>query len=366
MSAKKNTVVVCPLDWGLGHATRMVPVIEQLLNAQIHVVIAADNRPFTFLKQRFPSCTFEVLPGYRPYYPALGFLLPFKLLADLPLMIFHAIKSRKKLKQIVEKHQASGLISDNRYELFLPKTYNVFITHQLHLQTFGWQKIFQPLLNAVMKFFLNKYHEIWIPDLEGSDNLSGNLSRPPLKLRVRQKYIGPLSRFATVSPSQTIASCDILVILSGPEPQRTLLEENLTKQALGLPLYIVIIQGKPGETSEQTESNLQIYPHLNDTTLAGYMKKAQLVVARPGYSTLMDLACFGKKAAFIPTPGQTEQVYLASRLTRKKHAFCQPQNLFSLHEAWESRHRFTGIPRLQNKNQLDNTINHFVDHINFE
>lgn len=365
MSEIKKTVVVCPLDWGLGHATRMVPVVEELLQAKIHVVIAADNRPLAFLKQRFPSCTFEVLPGYRPHYPALGLLMPFKLVADLPLMLFHALKSRKKLKQIVKNQQASGLISDNRYELFLTKTYNVFITHQLHLQTFGWQKIFQPLLDAVVKFFLNKFHEVWIPDLEGSSNLSGKLAHPLLKLIVPQKYIGYLSRFASVSPPQTTASCDLLIILSGPEPQRTMLEKTLTQQALELPINTVLVQGKPGETTDRHDSHLHIYNHLDDTTLAGYIKKAQLVVARPGYSTLMDLACFGKKAAFTPTPGQTEQVYLANRLSRKKQAFSQPQNLFSLREAWETRHAFAGIPRLQNDNQLYTTINHFVDRINF-
>ena len=361
MSGKRKTVVVCPLDWGLGHATRMIPVIETLLAERVNVVIAADNRPLALLKQHFPACFFEQLPGYQPHYPAKGALMPFKLMADLPSMIKQALKSRKLAENIVKKHQADALISDNRYELFQKNIFSVFVTHQLHLQTFGWQKVFQPWLNMIIKFFLKKYDEVWIPDFEGEKNLSGKLSHPVLSIQTPQHYIGTLSRFEGIIEAPSAASCDILIILSGPEPLRTLLEETLKKQALKLDVDTIMVLGKPEESLSIKTGRLQIFSHLDDQNFAGLIKKTKLIVSRPGYSTLMDLSCFGKKAAFIPTPGQTEQIYLADKLKNDKIAYTNSQNNFVLSEAWETRNDYRGIPQNNHSNNLSHFVSSFLE-----
>lgn len=344
MQESQRTVIVCPLDWGLGHATRMVPVIDGLIKSGAKVIIAADNRPLAFLKQRFPKCTFEQFPGYSPRYPTHGFLMPFVMMASYPVMMKKAHKAQVLLKQIVKKHQADIVISDNRYECYIKNVYSIFITHQLHIQTFGWHRIFKMFIQRSIKKYLNHYQEIWIPDFEGNSNLSGVLSHPILKINPKQTYIGLLSRFSLMNVTTEPTENDLVIILSGPEPQRTLLEDSLTKQARDINLTTLIIQGKPEIQEDFQDGNLRKISHANDQLMAEYIKGAGLVVCRPGYSTLMDLAVLQKKAAFIPTPGQTEQVYLAQKLTLEMCAYSHTQKNFNLLKAYESRDQYTGLP----------------------
>ncbi len=356
MMRKKNTVIVCPLDWGLGHATRMVPVIESFIRENYQVVIAADNRPLAFLKLRFPNCIFEQLPGYQPNYPTRGFLMPLAMMAAYPQMIRSAGKARKTLAGIVEKHRADVVVSDNRYELSMPGVYHVFITHQIHIQTVGWQKIFQPFIDLNIRKYINRYHELWIPDEAGEHNLSGILAHPLPNLKPKTSYIGLLSRFSEQKVEIKPIENDIVIILSGPEPQRTLLEEKFTSQALKTDLNILIIQGKPEDYQDVQIKNIRKISHLDDPTMAAYILGAQLIVSRPGYSTLMDLAFLQKKAAFVPTPGQTEQECLAHKLMDEKRAYCQSQNTFDLSKAYQTRHHYQGLSSFENRDALQKAI----------
>lgn len=360
MPPQKKTVIVCPLDWGLGHATRMVPIIELFLAANAHVVIASDKRPLAFLKQRLPGCDFERLPGYTPKYPKQGFLMPFTLMMSFPRMMKKARESRELLMKMAKKNQADLIISDNRYELSIPGITSIFITHQLHIQSFGWQKIFSPFINLMIRKYLNRYQEVWIPDFEGEKNLSGILAHPTLPCKPKQTYIGLLTRFASIEKVLEKVCYDIVIILSGPEPQRSLLEANLIQQALELKKSTLILQGKPEENQDVQLENLRVISHKNDTQMAAYILSAQLVVCRPGYSTLMDLAHLQTKAAFIPTPGQTEQIYLAKKLLLEKSAYSDTQKNFSLQKAYESRHEFTGLPYFGPNTALKNSIDQLL------
>jgi hypothetical protein len=360
MHETQKTVVVCPLDWGLGHATRMVPVIELLLRFGARVVIAADNRPLAFLKQRFPEGIFEELPGYTLKYPKYGALMPLVLMTNYPLMMMKARAARNHLQRIVKKYQAGIVISDNRYELSIPGVYSIFVTHQLHIQTNGWQQLFKNFISSNIKSYLNRYNEVWIPDIERSPNLSGILSHPPLNIKAKQTYVGLLSRFAQINCSPGHPGYDIVVLISGPEPQRTLLENKLTKQALSLDLKTLIIKGQPENTEDYQQGNVRFLSHANDSQIAGFIAGAGLVISRPGYSTLMDLAFLQKKAAFIPTPGQTEQLYLANKLMEEKMAYCDSQKNFNLQHAFETRNLYSGLPLFQHDNTLQMTINRIL------
>ncbi len=360
MPPQKKTVIVCPLDWGLGHATRMVPIIELFLAANAHVVIASDKRPLAFLKQRLPGCDFERLPGYTPKYPKQGFLMPFTLIMSFPRMMNKARESKELLMKIAKKHQADLIISDNRYELSALGINSIFITHQLHIQSSGWQKIFSPFINLLIRKYLNKYQQIWIPDFEGNQNLSGILAHPTLLLKPKQTYIGLLTRFASIEKVTEKSSYNIVILLSGPEPQRSILEANLLQQARKLKKNTLILQGKPEKNQHIHHENVHMISHVDDAQMAAYILGAQLVVCRPGYSTLMDLAHLQTKAAFIPTPGQTEQIYLAKKLLFEKSAYSDNQKNFSLQKAYESRHEYTGLPYFGPNTTLKNSIDQLL------
>ncbi len=360
MQETQKTVVVCPMDWGLGHATRMVPVIELMMQAGARVIIAADKRPLAFLKQRFPECIFEQLSGFSPKYPRLGALMPFVMATNLPKMLFQARRARIHLKDIIRKHRVEVVISDNRYELHSTGVYSVFVTHQLHIQTRGWQRLFDPLISKIINHYFVKFNELWIPDTAETPDLGGILSHPAVNLPVKQTYIGLLTRFSQQKTKSLKTGYELVILLSGPEPQRTLLEKNMMQQALSLNVNAVIVQGKPEMEEDVQHHHLRVVSHADDQTLASFIYGAELVVCRPGYSTLMDLTVLQKKVAFIPTPGQTEQEYLARKLFAEGRAYYDTQDHFNLKTAFETRERFIGLSGFKQENSLQVAIDRLL------
>ena len=355
---QKKKILVCPLDWGLGHAARMVPVIEMIEKKGASAIIAADNSPAEFLKQRFPKNTFVKLTGYSPEYPANGDMA-MVMIKSLPEMLQQAQYSKKELYKIINNYNIDAVISDNRYELSISKIPSIFITHQLNIQTSGWQTIVKPIIDSLINYYLNKFNEIWIPDVTGGFRLSGNLS-VSLKNKAKQFDVGLLSRFSLSHIHECKKSIDLLIIMSGPEPQRTILEELLLSQALETKLKTVILLAKPGEHIDKEIKNVKLLSHLPDTEFSEIIQSAKIIISRPGYSTLMDLAVFNKQVIFIPTPGQTEQEYLAKRLLDEGIAFSQTQKNFSLKDALSEQEQFKGLflendPKLL-EDRIDNLL----------
>jgi len=348
LSQKKN-ILVCPLDWGLGHAARMVPVIEMIEKNGGNVIIAADNSPLDFLKQRFPKIAHIKLSGYSPSYPPNG-NMALAMIKSLPEMMREAKKANEELQIIIDKFNIDAVISDNRYELSTSKKPSIFITHQLNIQTSGWQAIGKPIINMLVNHYVSKFNEIWIPDVTGGFQLSGQLSVSN-KFNNKSYRIGLLSRFSSIPIRNFTDSLDILIILSGPEPQRTILEKLLLAQALVSKLKITMLLAKPGKSINIKVDNVRLISHLPDVEFAQAIQSAKVIISRPGYSTLMDLSVFNKKAIFIPTPGQTEQEYLAKRLFEKGIAFSQSQNNFNLSEAILKQDEFKGL-HINNKPDL--------------
>lgn len=357
MGRSKN-ILVCPLDWGLGHATRMVPVIEMLERKGANVILAADNRPLEFLRQRFPKNTLIQLQGYSPKYPSNN-NMALAMLKSLPEMALKAKKAKRKLETIINEHKIDAVISDNRYELSTSIVPTVFITHQLNIKTSGWQTIAKPIINRTIHHYLNKFDEVWIPDLPGDLGLSGDLSKSS-KLTTKYFNIGLLSRFSKPEVPNNSNSIDILIILSGPEPQRTILEKLLLSQALKTDLKTVILLGKPEEEVDNEIENVTLISHVSDAKFASLIQSAKLVISRPGYSTLMDLAIIGKKAVFIPTPGQTEQEYLADSLIEEGIAFSQRQSNFDLYTALKNSKLYKGLFVNNNSEFLEQRITNLL------
>jgi len=329
-------VLVCPLDWGLGHATRDVQIIEGLLNAGFEVIIGADNAPLSFLQQHFPALQHIRLPSFQISYPAGGSMI-LKMLFSIPKIMVGIFKEHQQLKKIIKDLQVEIVISDNRFGLWNSKIYSIFITHQLWIKTPPGIIIFERILNRINHWFINKYDECWIPDYAGNYNLSGELSHID-KLPNHLKFIGILSRFRLLRKSRPLdqvlsGKYDILVIISGPEPQRSIFENLLIKQISASEYKAIFVLGKPSENIDYNTHNIKFINHLATVDLETLIVETPVIISRSGYSTIMDLVRLNKSAILVPTPGQTEQEYLAKIMMDKKWFYSVSQSKFNLETA---------------------------------
>ncbi len=350
MPDKKN-ILVCPLDWGLGHATRCVPVIQEFLNLGVNVIIAADKRPLAFLKKEFPALTFITFPGYDITYPEKG-IMAVKMLFSLP-RIFRGIRKEKKfLQKIITEYNIDVVISDNRYGLWNKSVKCIFITHQLSVQIPGWLKFFEYFAMQLNKHYIKKYDECWVPDLQGRNNLSGELSAKHKDFH-NVYFIGLLSRFRNYRNkfNDNKIKYDIIFILSGPEPQRTVFENIVLEQLKkNNHLKAIIVRGITESTEEKyINENIKIVNHLKTDQLAQAILESALVICRPGYSSIMDLITLGRNAVFVPTPGQTEQEYLSKLFRNKILFYSVSQRSFSLHKVIEKAAFYGGL-KIDNDN----------------
>ncbi len=343
--AGKKRILVCPMDWGLGHATRVVPVIRLLLEAGAEVVLGADNQPLAFLRQQFPQLAWIRLPGFRPVYHKKG-SLALKMALAIPEMLSEAEKGHQLLEKIVDAEKIDAVVSDNRYELWSAKVPTVFMTHQLDILLPSVLASGRPLVKKLIYGFIKKHNELWIPDFEGEPNLSGKLSHVKKMPLPDTFFIGPLSRFENVSQKPVTASgepLDVLCLLSGPEPQRTIFEELLMSRLKNSRLKSVLLSGKPGESKIQKLGNLVVYPHATDEKMLQLILSAKTIVCRSGYSSLMDLTSLGKSAVFVPTPGQPEQEYLARKMKKEGFFYAVGQKEFDLEKAIKTSENYRGL-----------------------
>lgn len=339
---KKKRVLVAPLNWGLGHATRCIPVIKEFLKQGAEVFIASDGRSLDLLKHEFPQLPFFELKGYDILYPENDSMV-FKMALSVPKILSAIKKEFLATRKLVKEHRIDLIFSDNRYGCFSKNAYTVFMTHQLNIQTPASFQWLSPFISKQNKKMISNFDECWVPDVAGDVNLSGALSHPASVSTV--KYIGALSRFndAIVS-SHAPEIIPILIICSGPEPQRTVFEKIITTQILQQNSKAVLVRGVT-ETNTRAEviNNLEIIHFADAEKMQQLITAASLIISRPGYSTIMDLAALGKKAIFIPTPGQTEQEYLASYFMRQKIFYMISQKEFNLEKALGCIHDYTGI-----------------------
>jgi len=306
----------------LGHATRCIPIIHALLKANYEPVLASDGDALLLLQKEFPLLKSIELPSYNIIYPKNGKHLTFKLLLQLPA-IFSAIKKERKIVcKLMDKADFAGIISDNRFGVYSKKVPSVYMTHQLHVlsgkTTFITSKIHQQ--------FIKKFDECWVPDLEGIQNFSEDLGH--LKSHYfNLKYIGILSR---LQPKELEIKYDLLLLISGPEPQRTLLENKLLLELKHFNGKILMVRGVLKSSSEiSAPDHFKIVNYFLSNELEEAINQSNVVIARSGYSTIMDLAALRKKAFFIPTPGQFEQEYLAKILQEKLMAPYATQDEFT-------------------------------------
>ncbi|MCX7550991.1 glycosyltransferase [Xanthomarina sp. F2636L] len=302
-------ILITPLNWGLGHATRCIPIINALIENKFTPVIASDGMALEILKKEFPNLEHFELPSYHIIYPKNKHLFKLKLLQHAPKLL-KAIKAEKKvIANLIKTKHIHGIISDNRLGAFNKQIPSVFITHQLQVLS-GNTTWFSSKLHET---YIRRFDECWVPDSKTAPNLGGKLSHGDIK-NLLVKYIGPLSRF---SKKEKVIEYDIMVLLSGPEPQRSLFEKKLLEELEHYSGKVLFVRGvvEAHQTIEKT-GNLTLYNFMTSNTLENSLNASKLILSRSGYTTIMDLAKLGKQAFFIPTPGQFEQEYLAKRLDR--------------------------------------------------
>ena len=335
---ERKRILVAPLNWGLGHATRCIPVIEALENHGFEPVIASDGVALALLKKEFPALEAIELPAYQIEYAKNGAFFKLKLMGQIPNMMKAVRRENALVQKLIKEHNISGIISDNRLGVFCKDVPSVFITHQLNVLTGNttW------FTSKIHQQFIKKYAECWVPDVQTTPNLSGKLRHIDSDgLKVR--YIGPLSRLHKKPMEKKY---DLMAILSGPEPQRTMLEERLSKELVRYNGKVIFVKGVV-ETEEKVtvQDNITYYNFMNTTALEQAFNESEMVLCRSGYTTIMDLAQLGKKAYFIPTPGQYEQEYLAHKLKKTGLVPYSRQNSFKV-EDLEKTGMYKGLKNL--------------------
>lgn len=338
MENSTRNILVAPLNWGLGHATRCIPIIRELEKNGFTPIIASDGVALEILRKEFPHLQSLNLPSYEIEYAKNGADFKWKLLKNSPKMIDAIFEEKKTVKKWIAEHNLHGIISDNRLGVYSKKVPSVFITHQLNVLSgkTTW------ISSKLHQHFIKKFSECWVPDMEKQPNLTGKLGHLK-KNKLNLNYIGPLSR---LEKKHLPIKYNLMIILSGPEPQRTYLEQKLKKEVAEFDGKVIFIKGviQPEQQIEK-EGNVTYYNFMTSVELETAFNESEMVLCRSGYTTVMDLAKLGKKAFFIPTPGQFEQEYLAKRLKRNGLVPFAKQDDFKISDL-EDVKLYQGLPQL--------------------
>ena len=303
----------------MGHAARMIPLASKLRELNNNVIIASGEEHLSLFRNELPGLTYINFTGFKPRYSRF-FPQYLSLLFKIPALLYHIIMEHHKLRRIIAEYAVDIIISDNRFGLWNRKVITVYVTHMPLIPLPKYLKFIEPLGVYLHRQIIKKYSLCFIPDLPGNLNLSGRLSHG-LKLPDNVRYIGILSRF--IYPEQPndenpVKFHHYTVILSGPEPQREILKQKLVILLKDKEPITVMFEGKPGNRGEIARNeNIIFYSHLPAYRMKGIITSSDSIITRAGYTTLMELVSLNCTALIIPTPGQTEQEYLAEYLSEK-------------------------------------------------
>lgn len=321
-------ILVAPLDWGLGHAARCVPIITALLEHGAVPVLGADRGPLALLRKEFPQLEQVRIPGVDVRYSA-GRSQLMSMARQFPAMVRSVQAERALFDRLRPALRLDAVISDQRFGIRSPELPSVLITHQV----FPFTPFAQRALRKLNLRHVARFDQCWVMDEAVAPGLAGELSHGAA-LPSNARYIGTVSR---MSPKGAVPSKrDVVAVISGPEPQRTLLQERLIEQLRELPGDHLLVLGQPDRHRDERIGSVHVVSHLNGQELTGAMRGAKLIVSRSGYTTLMDLAALGRSALIIPTPGQQEQEYLGELHRRTGRFLVQEQGRIDIRAALRS------------------------------
>jgi hypothetical protein len=315
-------ILICPLDWGMGHTTRMLPIASELLREGHEVVFGGSERQLALVKNDLPAAGTLIFAGFTTRYSKV---LPMYLytLFRVPAFITALIREHRQLKSVLSSGGFDMVISDNRMGLWNKSVKTIYITHMLRIPMPLMLRFLEPIGVWIHRQFINKYDECHIPDSEGESNLSGRLAHK-VRLPNNARYTGILSKFSICKPEDIVLPQKLahlhnrtysVLILSGPEPQRGLLRKTISSGWHNRDEPLVILEGNPSDETTITVSDRIIsVSHLTPAAMAAVIMESNEIFSRSGYTTIMELASLNRldiRATLIATPGQTEQEYLS-------------------------------------------------------
>jgi len=352
------SVLIAPLDWGLGHATRCIPIISELINQGARVSIASSGPQKSLLLSEFPDLDFYELPGYEIRYRQ-GVFLKWGLLFRIPVILKRIRKENRWLNVFLQKNNIDVVISDNRFGFFHKSPICVFLTHQLSVQS-GMSSFIDEVLLRWNYHWIRKFSCCWIPDWPGNISLGGRLSHPTKQPPISIEYTGILSRLKSIPGD--IKKDTILIILSGPEPQRSQFEQIILTQLDNPDIKYTLVRGLPGTTpSLDTKPWVKTFNHLPSEELNSLLSLSEIIISRGGYSSIMDLINIQRNAVIVPTSGQTEQEYLGRHMQEMNWMLTIQQKDFNIKETIEKfRTTRLTLPPIPDS-KLENIVKDLLD-----
>jgi uncharacterized protein (TIGR00661 family) len=322
-------ILIAPLDWGLGHVTRCMPIIEFIQDQGHKAIFAGNSSQQAYIKKTFTQIECLNLEGYNVQYSKTKMGLIPKIIAQIPRFKKVIKNEHLWLQSIVKTNKIDAIISDNRYGLYHSSIPCVIMTHQLQIKS-GYSGIIDKILLKIHYKFIEKFKNCWVVDVKDEDGIGGSLSHPGILPKIQTHYIGLLSQLKTNNLDK-IEDSYVLILLSGAEPQRTIFSNLLWKKAIKSDHHIIFVEGTENVTAPSLiPDHISYHKRLAQNDVEKALNAASFVICRSGYSTIMDLINFQKKAILVPTPGQTEQEYLSKRMMDKKIFMAANQNKFDI------------------------------------
>lgn len=352
-------ILVAVLNWGLGHATRCIPLIDALRQKGVDVVIASDGDALTFLRLRFPELPFSTLPSYNIRYHSKNMV--WNMMRSLPHILKAIEEEKEATEKLIEQFDIDAIISDNRYGCYREHFFSALIIHQVNIKCPWYLKLLEPLLFKIHQRYIEPFNTCLIPDYSGLQNLSGELSHQ--RILKNMEFIGPLSHLPTRLQSDSNKRFKLLVICSGPEPARTHFEQLMLRELSQVNLKSALVRGTGQKFTGTVPGHIQMFARCNSAEISELISSSELIISRSGYSTIMDLAKTGKNAILIPTPGQTEQEYLAAYHHQAKRFFTMSEKDFSLKFALEQSKSFRNNFQSHEKDSLNQKLDELLKHI---
>ncbi|MCB0790929.1 MAG: glycosyltransferase [Flavobacteriales bacterium] len=343
-------ILVAPLDWGLGHATRCIPVVRALLRRGAVPVIGADAGPLALLRSEFPDLEHVRIPGLHIRY-ARGPSQLWSMVKQFPAMWRTMHEERQLFDRIAGSLKLDAVISDQRFGIRSDEVPSVLITHQV----FPFTPTAQAALRRLNLHLISRFDACWIMDHAEPPGLAGELSHGA-QLPANARYIGPRSRFKAQAIDPEEEPYAIVAVISGPEPQRSLLEELLKEQMQRIPGPHLLVRGLPEQQGSERAGQVRMVPHLGGEELARVLRRARMIVSRTGYTTLMDLDALGRTALVIPTPGQEEQEYLGRLHAKTGRFLVQHQDRIDVSAAWIKLYNAPRCPTAEGEELLESAL----------
>jgi uncharacterized protein (TIGR00661 family) len=343
-------------SWGLGHATRSLPIIRKLIKENHNLTIISSDRSLQLLQKELgEKVTYIDIPDYPILISENTRQFIAKSMVYWPVFIKRMEDGLQQLQRILKDTSCDRIISDGRYDMYSKQIPSFFISHQMRIMNPLRFQLFERGSETFNKFFFKRFQEIIIPDFK-ENNLSGDLSHNLKKIdEDKLHYVGILSDFSQLDIEKDI---DYFISLSGPEPQRSILEEKIISQIQNLTGSIVMSLGKTEETKIPAQKDIQTYSYLSKEKREELLNRSKLVISRSGYSTIMDLATIGTKALMIPTPGQIEQEYLAQHLKKTNTCHTNTQEKLNLKKDVKIAEKTNGFQRTGNvEKTVENVLN---------